>query len=312
MFARSPRASLRVCPGLRFELPFSNFRRGSGPVHEAVAALARHIVIRAPDKAEFRALAADAGVDLVQHLPLQAQHEFAVFLTRLSHTPKVSCLMLPCHWPLPHCHFVSWSCLVWNWTGPTWNCTAQVSQRTMAVELAPRLLKALPNAYSPAPIALPLLRTPAGALVRRIRTQNYTLLRAVDLTCVQISGSMNRFSLTMQQMGRRGSTVPSTGSSGGWSPAQGASTAALLAHLAAAGTESGDASPAPSCAGWTTPQVMRPSPPGTACLAVLVQRCSDKSAAVRARAIANLAVAVSGHLSTDGNHEFRRVCQLND
>lgn len=57
--------------------------------HEAVAALARHIVMKAPDKADFRALAADAAVGLIKELPAPAQSGYCAFLARLSRTPKV-------------------------------------------------------------------------------------------------------------------------------------------------------------------------------------------------------------------------------
>ncbi len=40
-----------------------------------------------------------------------------------------------------------------------------------------------------------------------------------------------------------------------------------------------------------------PAPCGTICLALLLQRCSDKSAAVRGKALANLAAAVRDMLA---------------
>lgn len=59
-------------------------------MHGAVAAVVRHIVIRAPDKADFRATAADSAMALLAHLAPAAQREFCVFVIRLSRTPKVS------------------------------------------------------------------------------------------------------------------------------------------------------------------------------------------------------------------------------
>ena len=56
---------------------------------DAVAALARHIIIKAPDKADFRSLGADTAVGFVKELPAAVQTDFCVFLTRLSRTPKV-------------------------------------------------------------------------------------------------------------------------------------------------------------------------------------------------------------------------------
>ena len=57
--------------------------------HDSVAALARHIVMKAPDKADFRSLAADAAVGFIKELPAAAQSGYCAFLARLSRTPKV-------------------------------------------------------------------------------------------------------------------------------------------------------------------------------------------------------------------------------
>jgi hypothetical protein len=53
-----------------------------------VAALARHVVLKAPDKADFRSLAAAAAVVLVAELPTAHQHAFMVFTARLSRASK--------------------------------------------------------------------------------------------------------------------------------------------------------------------------------------------------------------------------------
>lgn len=59
-----------------------------------------------------------------------------------------------------------------------------------------------------------------------------------------------------------------------------------------------------------------PAPWGTICLGLLLQRCSDKSAAVRAKALHHLAEAVHGMLAGMGAMEAkraeqcRRVCLL--
>ena len=55
---------------------------------DAVGALARHVVLKVPDKADWRALAASAAAELVVELPTPHQHTFIVFITRLSRTPK--------------------------------------------------------------------------------------------------------------------------------------------------------------------------------------------------------------------------------
>jgi hypothetical protein len=57
---------------------------------DAVGALARHMVLKVPDKADFRALAAQGAAELVAELPTAHQHTFVVFITRLSRTPKAS------------------------------------------------------------------------------------------------------------------------------------------------------------------------------------------------------------------------------
>ena len=61
---------------------------------EAVAGLARHVVLKAPDKAEFRAAAAESAVTLMQALPTANQHQFVLFAARLSRTAKVAQRML--------------------------------------------------------------------------------------------------------------------------------------------------------------------------------------------------------------------------
>ena len=53
-------------------------------------ALAKHVVLKAPDRAEHRAIAADAAVQLTQMLPAQDQYAFVVFAACLSRSAKVS------------------------------------------------------------------------------------------------------------------------------------------------------------------------------------------------------------------------------
>lgn len=45
--------------------------------------------MKTPDKADFRALAADTAVGFIRELPPPAQTDYCVFLTRMSRTPKV-------------------------------------------------------------------------------------------------------------------------------------------------------------------------------------------------------------------------------
>jgi len=56
---------------------------------EAVAALARYVVLKAPDKADFRSLAVDCAIKLTADLPISVRNSFVVFAARLSRTAKV-------------------------------------------------------------------------------------------------------------------------------------------------------------------------------------------------------------------------------
>ncbi|GAB4813688.1 hypothetical protein N2152v2_000734 [Parachlorella kessleri] len=156
---------------------------------EAVAALARHVVLKAPDKAEFRAAAVEGAVALVLSLDAGEQQAFVGFVARLSRAPKVS-------------------------------------QRQMAVELAPALLQSLEDPFAPVELPQPQAadgKTPAGA-----------------------NSKGNLLEL---------SAVP-----------------------------------------W-----------GAVCLAVLVQRCGDKSAAVRGRAMQQLACVVGEWTSFNGGNSREEV-----
>jgi len=63
--------------------------RHSSESWEAVGALARHVVLKAPDKADYRAVATEAAVTLMCQLPTLNQHQFVLFAARLARTPKV-------------------------------------------------------------------------------------------------------------------------------------------------------------------------------------------------------------------------------
>jgi len=63
-------------------------RRNCVEARDAVAALARHVVLKVPDKADFRGLAAAAAAELVAELPTAHQHAFVVFAARLSRGTK--------------------------------------------------------------------------------------------------------------------------------------------------------------------------------------------------------------------------------
>ncbi len=56
---------------------------------EAISALARYVVLKAPDKADFRGLAVDCAIKLIFDLPTADRNGFVVFTARLSRTAKV-------------------------------------------------------------------------------------------------------------------------------------------------------------------------------------------------------------------------------
>ena len=56
---------------------------------EAVLALAKHIMLKAPDKAEHRTIATDAAAFLLQIMPTEDQYAFVVFMACLSRSSKV-------------------------------------------------------------------------------------------------------------------------------------------------------------------------------------------------------------------------------
>lgn len=58
-------------------------------MHEAVAALARHVCLKAPDKAEFRVAAVEAASALMAQLHQDAQEQFVGFAYQLSKSPVV-------------------------------------------------------------------------------------------------------------------------------------------------------------------------------------------------------------------------------
>lgn len=56
---------------------------------EAVSAFAKHIVLKAPDKAESRSVASESAITLIQNLPAEDQYQFVVFVACLSRSSKV-------------------------------------------------------------------------------------------------------------------------------------------------------------------------------------------------------------------------------
>ena len=88
-------------------------------------------------------------------------------------------------------------------------------------------------------------------------------------------------------------------------------------HASTHGTSAGPA--APDTAATAVPgSQAAPAPWGTVCLALLRQRCSDKAAAVRAKALGGLAEVVRGALEgrqggdAEGCRNFRQARYLPD
>lgn len=83
-----------VCAHSRVLCPFKCIApcvqsRHSSKTWEAVGALARHIILKAPDKADQRVIATDAAASIMVQLPVMHQHQFVLFIARLARTPKV-------------------------------------------------------------------------------------------------------------------------------------------------------------------------------------------------------------------------------
>ena len=78
--------------GLEMKIWCCTLHRHSSESWEAVGALARHVVLKVPDKADYRAIATEAAVDLTTELPAMNQHQFVLFAARLARTPKVTAM----------------------------------------------------------------------------------------------------------------------------------------------------------------------------------------------------------------------------
>lgn len=63
--------------------------RRNPELQDAVATLARHLCLRAPDKADNRAAAIKAAAELVVELPQWEQEQFVGFVFELSRTKQV-------------------------------------------------------------------------------------------------------------------------------------------------------------------------------------------------------------------------------
>ena len=57
---------------------------------EAVAALARYVLLKCPDKAELRSRAVECAIKLTSGLPQRERNDFVIFAARLSRTAKAS------------------------------------------------------------------------------------------------------------------------------------------------------------------------------------------------------------------------------
>ena len=66
-----------------------NFGRKKGECRVAMAALIRHIMLKAPDKAESRTIASAATARLLQALTPPEQYQYLTFVAKLSRSAKV-------------------------------------------------------------------------------------------------------------------------------------------------------------------------------------------------------------------------------
>ena len=70
-------------------------------------AVAKHLVLRTPDKADFRAVAVDAAAVLVAELPAVHQNQYVLFTARLAQTSKVpTCCCCQLSQSMPHLEVV--------------------------------------------------------------------------------------------------------------------------------------------------------------------------------------------------------------
>lgn len=74
---------------MRGSLTFTLFCSYVYESKDAILAVAKHIVLKAPDKADFRTTAAEAAVQLIQKLPAQEKYAFLIFAACLSRSAKV-------------------------------------------------------------------------------------------------------------------------------------------------------------------------------------------------------------------------------
>ena len=65
-----------------------------------MAALARYVLLKCPDKADFRSRAVECAVKLTSSLPQRDRNDFVIFTARLSRTAKV-CTSQRCAIVLP-------------------------------------------------------------------------------------------------------------------------------------------------------------------------------------------------------------------
>ena len=56
---------------------------------EAISALAKHVILKAPDKADSRSIAINSAVTIVRMLPAEDQYQLMVFAACLSRSAKV-------------------------------------------------------------------------------------------------------------------------------------------------------------------------------------------------------------------------------
>ncbi len=77
-----------------------------------MAALARYVLLKCPDKADFRSRAVECAVKLTSGLPQRDRNDFVIFAARLSRTAKAN-LSPRCATLCGRCHMICMCASTW-------------------------------------------------------------------------------------------------------------------------------------------------------------------------------------------------------
>ncbi len=230
-----------------------------------MAALARHVCLAAPDKAEFRTAAIKGATDLITDLPQHEQDAFVGFTYSLSRSSKVRLGGRPV--ALVHWLYQSPACR------PAWlNLCRQMAGCAVCAVLRCTVASTTPLHHDYFLLYHEAYMSKSNHLPPQ---------------CCQRLTCNTSVSACLSQTAHRTLAVGLSQS--------------LLMHLPEPFKHSTFTTPAPTLpanttANSTTPAAaapgLVPAPWSAVCLAVLLQRCGDKVAGVRARALADMAAVV--------------------